>query len=112
MKRIKILLSKWFLKLSKKLDSKSENVSVKLHPNVDRISAKFEISDDLINSYSKSVGQDFLKSEINYHLAIEIANEITKKYADKIKSTENTERRSVTYFCDIFLYNPQESNAK
>ena len=112
MKRVKILLSKWLLKLSKKLHSKSENVSVKSHPNIDKISAKFEISDDLINSYAKSVGPDFLKREINYHLAIKIANEILEKYANKIKSTENTERRSVTYFCDICLYNPQESDIK
>ena len=31
-----------------------------------------------------------------------------EKYADKIKTVKNIERRSVTYFCDIYLYEPQE----
>lgn len=72
------------------------------------IHARYEISDDMINSYVKSIGQDFIKKEINYHLATGITNEIMKKYANKIKSIKNIERRSVTYFCDIYLYEPQE----
>lgn len=112
MKRIKFLLSKWFLKLSKKLDTKSENVFIKSYSNVDRISAKYEISDDTINLYGSSIGQDFLKYEINKRLAAEIANEIMKMYANKIKIVQNIEKGSVTYVCDIYLYNPQKINTK
>lgn len=108
MKRIKSLLSKWFLKLSKKLDTKSESASIKSHSNVDVIHARYEISDDMINSYVNSIGQDFLKKEIYHRLATGITNEIMKKYANKIKTIKNIERGSVTYFCDIYLYEPQE----
>ena len=64
MKRIKFLLSKWFLKLSKKLGTKSKNVPNKLYPNIDKISARFEISNDMINLYGSSLGQDYLEKEI------------------------------------------------
>ena len=108
MKRIKFLLSKWLLKLSKKIDSKSENMFVKSHPKIDKISAKYEISDDTINLFGSSIGQDFLKSEIDKRLAAEIGNEIMKMYANKIKIVQNIERGSVIYACDIYLYNPQK----
>lgn len=111
MKRIKFLLSKWLLKLSKKLDTKSENAPIKTY-SIDRISAKFEISDDMINLYGSSLGQDYLENKINNHLAAKIANEIMKMYANKIKIVQNIEKGSVTYVCDIYLYNPQKIDAK
>lgn len=112
MKRIKFLLSKWFLKLSKKLGTKSKNVPNKLYPNIDKISARFEISNDMINLYGSSLGQDYLEKEINSSLAAEIANEIMKMYANKIKIVQNIEKGSVTYVCDIYLYNPQKIDTK
>ena len=109
MKRIKFVLSKWLLKLSKKIELKSENMFVKSHPKIDKISAKYEISDDTINLFGSSIGQDFLKSEIDKRLAAEIGNEIMKMYANKIKIVQNIERGSVIYACDIYLYNPQKN---
>lgn len=79
--------------------------------NVDIISARYEISEDMRNSYIKSIGQEFLENEID-QLAIGIANEIMKKYADKIKIVENVEKGSVTYCFDILVYNPKESDNK
>ena len=35
---------------------------LKSHPKIDKISAKYEISDDTINLFGSSIGQDFLKS--------------------------------------------------
>lgn len=80
--------------------------------NVDKISAKFEISNDMINLYGSSLGQDYLENKINKHLAADIANEIMKMYADKIKIVQNIEKGSVTYVCDIYLCNPQEIDIK
>lgn len=76
---------------------------VKSHPKIDKISAKYEISDDTINLFGSSIGQDFLKSEIDKRLAAEIGNEIMKMYANKIKIVQNIERGSVIYGCDIYL---------
>ena len=87
-------------------------MSVKSHPNIDKISAKFEMSDNMINLYGSSLGQDYLEKEINKRLAAEIANEIMKMYANKIKIVQNIEKGSVTYVCDIYLYNPQKINTK
>lgn len=85
---------------------------MKQDSNVDIISAKYEISEDMRNSYIKSIGQEFLENEINNQLAIGIAGEIVKKYADKIKIVKNIEKGSVTYCCDILVYNPEESDNK
>lgn len=80
--------------------------------NVVRISAKYEISEDKINSCTRAFGQDFVKNDINKSLAVEIANEIMKMYANKIKIVQNVENRSVTYYCDVLVYNPKESDNK
>ena len=64
------------------------------------------------NSYIKSIGQEFLENEIINQLEIGIASEIAKKYANKIKIVENIEKGSVTYCCDIMVYNPKESDNK
>lgn len=85
---------------------------MKQDSNIDIISAKYEISEDMRNSYIKSIGQEFLENEINDQLAIGIADEIVKKYADKIKIVKNVEKGSVTYRCDILVYNPEESDNK
>lgn len=85
---------------------------MKQDSNIDIISAKYEISEDMRNSYIKSIGQEFLENEINDQLAIGIAGEIVKKYANKIKIVKNIEKGSVTYCCDILVYNPEESSDK
>ena len=85
---------------------------MKQDSNVDIISAKYEISEDMRNSYIKSIGQEFLENEIINQLEIGIASEIAKKYANKIKIVENIEKGSVTYCCDIMVYNPKESGNK
>lgn len=85
---------------------------MKQDSNIDIISAKYEISEDMRNSYIKSIGQEFLENEINDQLAIGIAGEIVKKYANKIKIVKNIEKGSVTYCCDILVYNPEESDNK
>lgn len=85
---------------------------MKQDSNVDKISAKYEISEEMRNSYIRSIGQEFLENEINDQLAIGIAHEIVKKYADKIKIVKNVEKGSVTYCCDILVYNPEESDDK
>ncbi len=78
--------------------------------NIDKISAKFEMSNDMLNLYGSSLGQDYLENEINRSLAAEIANEIMKMYANKIKIVQNIEKGSVTYVCDILVCNPKESD--
>lgn len=85
---------------------------MKQDSNIDIISAKYEISEDMRNSYIKSIGQEFLENEINNQLTIGIADEIAKKYADKIKIVKNVEKGSVTYCCDILVYNSEESDDK
>lgn len=80
--------------------------------NVDIISAKYEISNDMLNSYTNSLDQEFLKNEITNQLVMGIANEIMKKYANKIRIVPNTEKGSVTYCCDILIYNPKENEDK
>lgn len=85
---------------------------MKQDSNIDIISAKYEISEDMRNSYIKSISQEFLENEIHAQLAIGIAGEIVKKYADKIKIVKNIEKGSVTYCCDIQVYNPKESDNK
>ena len=90
------------------MDTKSENAPIKTY-SIDRISAKFEMSDDMINLYGSSLGQDYLEKEIDKRLAAEIGNEIMKMYANKIKIVQNIERGSVIYGCDIYLYNPQKN---
>ncbi len=85
---------------------------MKQDSNVDIISAKCEISEDMRNSYIKLIGQEFLENKIINQLAIGIASEIVKKYANKIKIVENIEKGSVTYCCDIMVYNPKESDNK
>lgn len=85
---------------------------MKQDSNIDIISAKYEISEDMRNSYIKSISQEFLENEIHAQLAIGIAGEIVKKYADKIKIVKNIEKGSVTYCCDILVYNPKESDNK
>lgn len=85
---------------------------MKQDSNVDIISAKYEISEDMRNSYIKSIDQEFLENEIHAQLAIGIAGEIVEKYADKIKIVKNIEKGSVTYCCDILVYNPKESDNK
>ena len=39
-------------------------------------------------------------------------NEIMKMYPNKIKFIKNSERKSVTYFCDVYLYNSQEEKER
>lgn len=85
---------------------------MKQDSNVDIISAKCEISEDMRNSYIKLIGQEFLENKINDQLANGIASEIVKKYANKIKIVENIEKGSVIYCCDIMVYNPKESDNK
>lgn len=85
---------------------------MKQDSNVDIISAKYEISEDMRNSYIKLIGQEFLENKINDQLANGIASEIVKKYANKIKIVENIEKGSVIYCCDIMVYNPKESDNK
>lgn len=125
MSKLRKKLSKWFLDTAKKLDSdtvndncvipipsRNEPIIIYDHHNVDKIRAQYQISNTMLDIYSRMEGYDgFIEERIPEILTRGIAEEIMKVYKDEIKKTQLISMDAPLYYLDVYVCKPQKKES-
>ena len=125
MSKLRKRLSKWFLDTAKKLDSNivNDNCTIPIpsmnepiimydRNRVDRIHAQHQISNTMLDRYSRMEGYDgFIEERIPEILTRGIAEEIMKVYKDEIKKTQLASMDGLLYSLDIYVCKPQKKES-
>lgn len=126
MNRLRKRLSKWFLDTAKKLDSNtvndnctipipSRNESIIMYDQYHayKISAQYQISKNMFDTYRRMEGYDgFIKERIPEILTRGIAEEIMKVYKDEIKKTQLISMDAPLYYLDVYVCKPQKKESQ
>ena len=120
-------MSKWFLDTAKQLDSNtvndnctipipipSRNESIIMYDQYHayKISAQYQISKNMFDTYRRIEGYDgFIEERIPEILTRGIAEEIMKVYKDEIKKTQLISMDAPVYYLDIYVCKPQKKES-
>lgn len=125
MNRLRKRLSKWFLDTAKKLDSNTvnDNCTIPIPSRNEpiimydqyhayKISAQYQISKNMFDTYRRMEGYDgFIEERIPEILTRGIAEEIMKVYKDEIKKTQLISMDAPLYYLDVYVCKPQKKES-
>ena len=125
MSKLRKRLSKWFLDTAKKLDSNTvnDNCTIPIPSRNEpiimydqyhayKISAQYQISKNMFDTYRRIEGYDgFIEERIPEILTRGIAEEIMKVYKDEIKKTQLASMDNILYSLDIYVCKPQKKES-
>lgn len=125
MSKLRKRLSKWFLDTAKKLDSNTVNDNCTIPiPSMNepiimydkyhtyKISAQYQISKNMFDTYRRMEGYDgFIEERIPEILTRGIAEEIMKVYKDEIKKTQLISMDAPLYYLDVYVCKPQKKES-
>ena len=126
MSKLRKRLSKWFLDTAKKLDnntvndnctipipSRNEPIIMYDQYHAYKISAQYQISNTMLDTYRRMEGYDgFFEERIPEILTRGIVEEIMKVYKDEIKKTQLISMDAPLYYLDVYVCKPQKKESQ
>ena len=126
MSKLRKRLSKWFLDTAKKLDSDTVNDNCTIPiPSMNepiimydkyhtyKISAQYQISKNMFDTYRRMEGYDgFFEERVPEILTRGIAEEIMKVHKDEIKKTQLISMDAPLYYLDVYVCKPQKKESQ